>query len=377
MGHWVATDYVGNFEPIPTEADADPDQKVEEGETVTLDGSNSTDSDGFIASYLWTQTAGTPVTLSDTTAADPTFVSPPVVGNGTTLIFQLTVTDNEGLQANDEVTVTINDNGITGFPDDVLTFTSSSDSDIGIKEESGGNCTSLITIDPSTISDTTNRPNDLIYGLIDMQIKVDTAGGAAVVTFYLSIPAPAGYKWYKYSPSTGWFDYSAYADFNDSRDEVTLTLIDGGIGDHDGTANGIIMDPSGLGTAPVTPEPTPAPSGGGGRGCFIATAAFGSLMESHVKLLRKFRDRILLANSAGKGFVRLYYTFSPGVADFIANHDTLRAKVRWSLLPLVGVSWMTLQLGPGVTPTLMVMLFALMAASAVTTFKRMRLRRQA
>ncbi len=42
----------------------------------------------------------------------------------------------------------------------------------------------------------------------------------------------------------------------------------------------------------------------------------------------------------------LYYTYSPPVADFIAKHTSLRKVVRWTLLPLVGVSWVALDLGP-------------------------------
>ena len=114
-----------------------------------------------------------------------------------------------------------------------------------------------------------------------------------------------------------------------------------------------------------------------GGGCFIATAAYGSPMEQHVKVLSQFRDHFLLTNLVGRAFVDLYYTYSPTVAEFTANHDTLRAVVRWSLLPLVGLSWVALKLGSAVTLPLIVLLFALMSAIAVITMRHIRLRRQA
>lgn len=74
-------------------ADAGVDQLVSAFERVTLDGSASTSSDGLVRDYAWTQTAGTPVTL---TKAGPraTFEAPG--GTGTTLTFQLVVTDQNG-----------------------------------------------------------------------------------------------------------------------------------------------------------------------------------------------------------------------------------------------------------------------------------------
>ncbi len=90
-----------------------------------------------------------------------------------------------------------------------------------------------------------------------------------------------------------------------------------------------------------------------GGGCFIATAAYGSLMAPHVKILRDFRDHFLLGNTVGDSFVRLYYTYSPPIADFIAEHDSLRTMVRISLLPVVGVSWIALKIGPLSTVALM------------------------
>ena len=268
--------------------------------------------------------------------------------------------DNGGLLDTDEVNMTINDNGITGFPDDAVTFTSITDEDMGIDID-GGNLTSLNTIDPDTIPDTNNTPEGLIYGLIDIEINVTNPGDTSIVTIYLSEPAPAGYKWYKYSSTIGWVDFSRDvisgglgdgAEFNGTRTEVTLYITDNGDYDDDPT-DGIIKDPSGLGIAPTTPEPTPPPSppsgssgGGGGGGCFVATAAYGSVMEPSVKVLREFRDRFLLTNSAGSAFVVLYYAYSPPMANFIAGKDTVRLVVRWSLLPLVGVSCIAINLGP-------------------------------
>ena len=85
---------------------------------------------------------------------------------------------------------------------------------------------------------------------------------------------------------------------------------------------------------------------GGGGGCFIATAAFGSPMQPYVKILRKFRDRYLLESSVGKALVNLYYKYSPPMAGFITNHGNLRAMVRIFLLPVVGMSWVALEIGP-------------------------------
>ena len=68
-------------------ADAGPDQAVNEGDIVISDGSNSSDPDDGIASYQWTQTAGTSITLSDSTVAQPTFTAPYVAAGGEALVF--------------------------------------------------------------------------------------------------------------------------------------------------------------------------------------------------------------------------------------------------------------------------------------------------
>ena len=79
--------------------------------------------------------------------------------------------------------------------------------------------------------------------------------------------------------------------------------------------------------------------------CFIATAAYGSPIDPHVEILRKFRDNCLLANKIGKKFVRTYYKYSPVIADYIAKNEILRAMTRIGLLPIIGFSWIALKLG--------------------------------
>ena len=87
-------------------------------------------------------------------------------------------------------------------------------------------------------------------------------------------------------------------------------------------------------------------------------------MAEEIKVLKKFRDNVLLANSLGRWLVRLYYSVSPPIADFIAKHDDLQELVRWSLLPLGGFSWMALRIGLVPTAMLVVMLLALLITSS-------------
>jgi len=79
----------------PPLADAGNNQTIESLQVVTLNGSG-TDIDGTIDAYLWQQTNGSPVNLSDSAIANPSFTAPYVIVVYDTLSFDLVVTDNNG-----------------------------------------------------------------------------------------------------------------------------------------------------------------------------------------------------------------------------------------------------------------------------------------
>ncbi|MBI3988874.1 MAG: hypothetical protein HY347_04575, partial [candidate division NC10 bacterium] len=117
----VARDQTGNLEEVPPDPDtttrvtnapianAGSDQTVDEGTTVTLDGTGSSDPDGDSLSFEWTQTAGPAVALGGATTATPSFRAP-FVSSATTLTFQVTVSDGFA-SSTDTVVITVQDLG--------------------------------------------------------------------------------------------------------------------------------------------------------------------------------------------------------------------------------------------------------------------------
>ncbi len=104
-----------NQKPI---ADAGVDQNVGFSTNATLSGIKSSDADGEIKTYQWTQTKGTKVVLQNAKNVSTTFESPKKVGE---LVFKLTVIDDKKATAVDTVTINVvaqiqgqlNDTGIT------------------------------------------------------------------------------------------------------------------------------------------------------------------------------------------------------------------------------------------------------------------------
>jgi len=93
---------------MPPQAVTANDFEAVELTTVSLDGSTSSD-DISIESYLWEQTAGQSVTLSNTNQATASFTAPEITNQNLEMTFQLTVTDSVGATSMSSVNVTIID----------------------------------------------------------------------------------------------------------------------------------------------------------------------------------------------------------------------------------------------------------------------------
>jgi hypothetical protein len=195
---------------------------------------------------------------------------------------------------------TWNDNNGNGVPDDqdVATFTDLNNDGIAdneqpdtikvVKSASGNATLGIVKLsnatdiellnasDDTLIADKTNKPTRMNMGLMGFRVVTQNPGDTVMIGIYLSSPAPAGAGWYKYDSVYGWQDYSSHAAFSQDRKMITVQLTDGGEGDADGIANGVIVDPAGVGemTAAVDTTATTgdtSSSSGGGKGCFITT----------------------------------------------------------------------------------------------------------
>ena len=85
-------------------ANAGTNQTVNEGSTVTLDGSGSNDPENDVLTYLWTAPSG--ITLISTTDSKPTFTAPELSADQA-FIFGLTVNDGKVNSVISQVTITV------------------------------------------------------------------------------------------------------------------------------------------------------------------------------------------------------------------------------------------------------------------------------
>lgn len=95
--------------------------------------------------------------------------------------------------------------------------------------------------------------------------------------------------------------------------------------------------------------------------CFIATAAYGSVMAPEVRTLRAFRDRVLLAVPFGDAVVGLYYRMSPPLAGFIGHRSALKFAARRLIAPIAMVASVAVGTAAGEKAVILLLFFGIPA----------------
>jgi len=88
--------------------------------------------------------------------------------------------------------------------------------------------------------------------------------------------------------------------------------------------------------------------------CVIATAAYGSAMAAPVQFLREFRDGEVESTYLGSEFLTAfngwYYSWAPGVAGVESTNAELRSAVRFMIVPLLGILFLSRDIFHAILP---------------------------
>ncbi len=129
-------------------------------------------------------------------------------------------------------------------------------------------------VDPSTLPEPFYTAEEMAYGLLRYKISVPSPGQELQVIIYVSDPIGPGTPWLRYDSVMGWEDISDAIHIAPDGTHITRTVADGGTGDADGTANGIIVDQCGpltVENAAISDGETNAAEGTDATTCFLQT----------------------------------------------------------------------------------------------------------
>lgn len=84
------------------------------------------------------------------------------------------------------------------------------------------------------------------FGLIAFTCEGVAIGGTITISLNMPESVPVTAKYFIFDAANGWLDMTSSLSSHDGDSEVFLTLTDGGMGDLDGVANGVVVDPGGF-----------------------------------------------------------------------------------------------------------------------------------
>ncbi|GEM_PF-1327747 len=174
-------------------------------------------------------------------------------------------TDDNGVPDNEELTEDEWDTFLVEYPsaDTALHEVASGDSNIIGMEVDKGKITQADALDTDNLPDSPSGYN-FPYGVFTVRVEELAQGDTVLITYIL--PQAFVGHWWKYDQVNGWQDYSSHVvEYDGVNKTVTIEVKDGGYGDADGVANGVVVDPSGPGVST-----SGGGGGGGGGGCFIS-----------------------------------------------------------------------------------------------------------
>jgi len=201
----------------------------DDSDTITFTATATDDEDGDIASSItWTSD------IDGSIGSGGSFDTSLSLG---THIITATVSDSEGASDSDSVAIIIENTSET-------VTTTTGQITLGT---SNGVFSSVDTVDESTLPTDGFPTVTFVDGLISMTISGLSNGDTTAITFEMPDDMSTDTEAWKVV-NDEWIDFTSSLGSNDGDNILTLTVTDGGTGDSDGVANGIIVDPVGFGS---------------------------------------------------------------------------------------------------------------------------------
>lgn len=159
------------------------------------------------------------------------------------------------------------------------------------------------------------KPSDNFkYGLFTFTCEGISLGGTITISLTMPENIPTTAKYFIFNVTVGWIDMTSCLSSMDGDSVVNLTLTDGGTGDLDGVANGIVVDPGGFEVSDASSSSSSSSSSSLSwpwnrtktpESCVITRL---SLSPYIVSAIRNIRD-ICINSPLGRKMANVFYRF--------------------------------------------------------------------